>query len=187
MKFTSNLKLRDRLILIVLLPLAGFVSFSIDSLLERRSVANEMEKLEILAELSVKIGSLAHEFQKERGMTAGFLGSEGARFAGELPLQRQESDKKVGELRSNLNNLDINRFDAQMKDSLAKAVKSMGELNTRRNAISSLTMTSQDAFDYYTNVIGMLLSVPAQAATLSSNAEISRSYSAYAGSGLLPG
>jgi len=38
--------------------------FSIDSLLEKNATAAEMKKLESLAELSVKIGSLVHELQK---------------------------------------------------------------------------------------------------------------------------
>jgi methyl-accepting chemotaxis protein len=168
------------LILIVLIPLLGFLYFSIDTLLEKNAVSVEMEKLESLAELSVKIGSLAHEFQKERGMTAGFLGSKGVKFASELPAQRKEADKKFAELKQKLNGMEVSQFGASMKNLIFDAMKSLDELEARRNAISAQAMTSQEAFSFYTNIIDKLLNVPNQATTLSSDAEISRNYSAYA-------
>ena len=47
-----------------------------------------------LTELSVVYSELVHELQKERGMTAGFLGSGGTQFASKLKNQRQDTDKK---------------------------------------------------------------------------------------------
>src|SRR3989338_5767219 len=95
----SHLKVRTKLVLIVIVPLLGLLYFSISNIIERAAVSREMDKLESLVGLSVKIGGLAHELQKERGMTAGFLGSNGVKFANELPAQRGETDKKAGELK----------------------------------------------------------------------------------------
>jgi len=180
MQLFSNIKLRTRLILIVLLPLAGFMYFSIDSLVEKDAVTVEMEKLETLAELSVKIGNLAHELQKERGMTAGFLGSNGVKFAGELTSQRHEADKKLGELKQKLNGLDVNRFGASIKNLIHDASRSLDGLDAKRNAVSAQAITSQEAFGYYSNVIDKLLSIPNQAPTLSSDIDILLPSSAYA-------
>lgn len=41
------------------------------------SASRNLKALDNEAELSTKIGALVHETQKERGMTAGFLGSKG--------------------------------------------------------------------------------------------------------------
>ena len=43
----------------------------------------QWQKLSWIAVLQ-QIGSTVHEFQKERGRTAGFLGSKGAQFSTEL-------------------------------------------------------------------------------------------------------
>ncbi|MDH4215335.1 MAG: nitrate- and nitrite sensing domain-containing protein, partial [Gallionella sp.] len=83
MQFFTKMKLLSRLILIVILPLVGFMSFSIEDIIEKYEIAQEMGNLESLAGLSVKLGDLAHELQKERGMSAGFLGSKGSKFAAE--------------------------------------------------------------------------------------------------------
>lgn len=178
--FFSNLKLRTRLIMIVLLPLVGFIYFSIDSIQEKNSVTVEMEKLEVLAEVSVKIGNLAHELQKERGMTAGFLNSKGVKFASELPVQRNETDKKNEELKQKINGLDLGQFGVSMKATISDATNSLEELAAKRNAVSAQAITSQEAFGYYTKVIDKLIDVPNRAPTLSSDIEIMRPSSAYA-------
>ena len=48
-----------------------------------------------IAELSVSMSSLIHELQKERGLSAGFLGSKGKTFGSELISQRKLSDEKI--------------------------------------------------------------------------------------------
>ena len=179
MQLFSNIKLKTRLILIVLLPLAGFMYFSIDGLLEKNAVAVEMEKLESLAELSVKIGNLVHELQKERGMTAGFLGSKGVKFAGELPAQRTEADKKLAELKLMLGGQDVSVFGASMENLIHDALRSVDELNAKRNAASAQAIISQQAFGFYTNVIDRLLSIPNQAPTHSSDIDVLLPSSAY--------
>ncbi len=99
MSSSSSMKMRTKLILLVAVPLVGLLYFSISSTLEKAGIAREMGKLESLVELSVKIGALAHELQKERGMTAGFMASKGVKFADELPAQRQDTDKRKGDLK----------------------------------------------------------------------------------------
>ena len=180
MQLFNNLKLRTRLILIVLLPLAGFIYFSIESVVDKNAVTVEMSKLEDLAEVSVKIGNLAHELQKERGMTAGFLNSKGVKFASELPIQRNEADKKNEDLKKMLNGLDLSQFGTAMKNTISDATKSLDELVAKRNAVSAQAMTSQEAFGYYTKAIDKLIEVPNQAPTLSSDIDILRPSSAYA-------
>ena len=101
----STLTMRTKLILIVAVPLLGLLYFSISSTIEKAVVASEMGKLESLVDLSVRIGALTHELQKERGMTAGLLGSKGVNFARELPAQSllnlaNELEVKAGEVRN---------------------------------------------------------------------------------------
>ena len=177
----SHLKVRTKLVLIVIVPLLGLLYFSISNIIERAAVSREMDKLESLVGLSVKIGGLAHELQKERGMTAGFLGSNGVKFANELPAQRGETDKKAGELKQALNVFDAELFGAPMKNSLSGVLKNIDELGAKRNAVSAMGIPAPEAVGYYTKTIGMLLDIPNQASTLSSDSQVARLASAYAG------
>ena len=105
MSSLGNLKVRTKLILLVTVPLLGLLYFSISSTIERAVIAREMGKLESLVELSVKIGGLAHELQKERGIGAQqqqpgskavicvcwTVAGQGARRAG-----ARDTDRRVG-------------------------------------------------------------------------------------------
>ena len=43
---------------------------------------------------------LVHELQKERGMSAGFIGSNGAKFASQIRNQRSLTDREIQNLKS---------------------------------------------------------------------------------------
>ena len=175
----STLKMRTKLIFIVLVPLLGLLYFSISSTLEKTGITHEMGRLESLVGLSVKIGNLAHELQKERGMTAGFLGSQGVKFASELPAQRGETDKKAADLKQALAGFDMGQLDLSLKNSLDDVLKDMGEIGAKRTAVTAQTILSPDAVGYYTKTIGKFLNIPSQVPTLSSNSQVARLASAY--------
>ncbi len=78
----------------LVLPLIGALYFSLSTVADRYQLAKEMTSLETLSNFSVRISTLVHETQKERGMTAGFLGSKGTKFVTELPAQRTLIDVK---------------------------------------------------------------------------------------------
>ncbi len=175
----SALRMRTKLILIVLVPLLGLLYFSIGSTIEKAGVTHEMDKLESMVGLSVKIGNLAHELQKERGMTAGFLGSQGAKFASELPAQRSETDKKAADLKQAAASFDAGQFDLSLKNSLDEVMRDMDEIGAKRTAITALTIPAPDAVGFYTRIIGKFLAIPTQTSTLSSNSQIARLASSY--------
>ena len=54
-----------------------------------------IRELKVGVNLSLKASDIVHELQKERGLTAGFLASNGEKFKRELNSQRDNSDKKI--------------------------------------------------------------------------------------------
>lgn len=86
-------------LLLVLGLVMGFLIFnmvqmSYESLSEKKRLAQTMT----LIELSEKLSLFIHETQKERGMSAGFLGSSGKKFGDTLVSQRSLTDKTLKEL-----------------------------------------------------------------------------------------
>src|SRR5487761_214293 len=124
----TQLTTRTKLLLIVLVPLLGLLYFSVNSILEKSAVSKEMSSLESLVSLSVKIGNLAHELQKERGMTAGFIGSDGSKFSSELQEQRKVTDKASNELGQTLMSVENKQIDPSLKSALDEAMQGMSEL-----------------------------------------------------------
>ena len=175
----TQLTTRTKLLLIVLVPLLGLLYFSVNSILEKSAVSKEMSSLESLVSLSVKIGNLAHELQKERGMTAGFIGSDGSKFSSELQEQRKVTDKASNELGQTLMSVENKQIDPSLKSALDEAMQGMSELGEKREAITSLRLPSKDAVGFYTTTISKFLGIPNLVSTLSSNSQIARLASAY--------
>lgn len=72
--------------------------------------ASEMSDINQLVTLGTKISTLVHETQKERGRTAGFMGSRGQSFGKELEQQRLNTNEKAAELQEFLNDFDATQF-----------------------------------------------------------------------------
>lgn len=175
----NALKMKTKLMLIVAIPLLGLLYCTISSTLEKAATAREMEKLASLVDVSVKIGTLVHELQKERGMTASFLGSKGVNYSKELPLQRNETDKKQNDLKNALQVFDANQYGASLKNSVDEALRDVAEIDAKRSAVTALSIPMRDGAGYYTKTIAKLLDIPNRTATLSSNGQIARMASAY--------
>jgi len=173
--FTSSL--RSKLILIAAIPALALLYFAGSGVIERQSTSKEMVKLESLVDVSVKIGALVHEMQKERGMSASFLSSKGVKFAAELPEQRAKTDRTLETLKAALKSFEPDS-DGLMT-LLTAAMSNLSELTAKRGSINALGIDAIQSSAYYSKSIGSLLDVPAQVSTLSSHSEISRLASSY--------
>ncbi len=75
MRMIDRMKFRNKLILLIAFPIAGLLFFSQAWIVEQFSRVDDMRSLSRMSDLSISIGDLIHETQKERGMTSGFLGA----------------------------------------------------------------------------------------------------------------
>lgn len=175
--FASSI--RAKLILMVAIPALALLYFAGSGVIERRAVSKEMVELEALVGVSVKIGALAHELQKERGMSASFLGSNGVKFAAELPVQRNKTDNVLETFQTTLSRFDLSSYSDELKKILDAAQSELAQLGGQRAKISDFGMNGTQSSAYYTKTISALLAVPARVSILSSNSEISRMASAY--------
>ncbi|MDP2793933.1 MAG: methyl-accepting chemotaxis protein [Sulfurisoma sp.] len=174
-----NLRLRTKLLLMVAVPLLGMLWVSAWNTIEKALLARDMGRLQGLVAVATRVGALTHELQKERGMSAGFLGSKGANFAAELPAQREATEQRRKDLAAAVAGFDSSRFGAQLGDLIASGGKALGGLAEKRQAVSSQSITAPNAGAYYTEVIGVLLAVPGQLPALSPDKDIARLASAY--------
>src|SRR5260370_33063606 len=108
-RYIAELRISSKLVLMLLLPL-GFLSFfHTSTILEKANVTKETRDLRWLTSLCVGISALVHETQKERGITAGFVGKETG-FAATLKAHRARTDLKIGALKESLRDFDANRL-----------------------------------------------------------------------------
>ncbi|HZX36649.1 MAG TPA: nitrate- and nitrite sensing domain-containing protein [Thermodesulfobacteriota bacterium] len=179
MKFLNNLKMRDKLILLLVFPIAGLIYFSVQGIRDTHSEVKEMESVENLSSLAVKISALTHEIQKERGATNLFLGSKGTEFVSEVSEQRKESDKRITDLKTFITGFDSEVYGIEFKSSLLSAVSKLDDIKNKRDAAASLDIPADKIFSYYTELVDSMLAVISHMSVLSERSEISNQIAAY--------
>ncbi|WP_240451713.1 methyl-accepting chemotaxis protein [Helicobacter sp. L8] len=175
----NNLKLQSKIILIISIPMVALLSFmfwqlrnTYDSLARNKDLARQIE-------VSKYLSALVHEMQKERGMSAGFLSSNGVQFAKELLVQRRNTDTKLKELKSVL--ASIAHLDASYKQALQRGLASLDNLSQVRNAMESKDKKAlvNSTVSYFTTSIDLFLDSVLQSINIIPNPKISDAVMGY--------
>jgi len=176
MSFT-NLSFRKKIFSLLALPMIGFLWLSISSIIDAITIENEMSTIAPLTELSVVYSELVHELQKERGMTAGFLGSKGTKFSNKLQSQRKNTDQKRSKKEVFWDEGDF-RLD-EIKQLNGTINQSLQKISSIRQQVDTQSISLGEALTYYTQLNKKLLSVAVLNANISSNALITKETIAY--------
>lgn len=179
MIFFKNLTVSTRLFILLVLPLIGLIYVTTYVVSGKMTLVHDLEEIDTLSSLAVKISALVHETQIERGATAGFLGSSGAKFSAELADQRKNTNKKLGELKSFLRGFDKTHYGKEFERYLSEVMGELKGLERKREAVDQLNIAIGGAIAYYTNINSIFLDLIAQTSKLSTNAELSNTITAY--------
>ncbi|MBW3698434.1 methyl-accepting chemotaxis protein [Vibrio sp. T187] len=173
----SEISFKQKIIILLALPILGFLWLSASAISQSVSTTQEMSSLNQLTRLSVVYSELVHELQKERGMTAGYLGSQGQKFGSELQSQRRAADGKRDQRTSFWQSNDIEMSSiTQLNQAISQ---SLNNIDSIRRQVDSQSIALSDALAYYTQLNAKLLSVSGLIADLSSDSEITRETVAY--------
>jgi methyl-accepting chemotaxis protein len=162
--------LSSHLSLLVLLPcimLGGVISYDVYHSYNRMQNAYDTE---YNAFMSHGVLSLVHEVQKERGATAGFIGSKGQLFSSKMKLQRSEVDKTLAQLRKDSKNWDLSK---SMQAVFADVLRPFSDLADTRRDIDNNNINLSDALRFYTNINKLGLHSVGSASKLSNDPIIS--------------
>ena len=175
-----NLSIRFQLFGSLLIPIIALLVFSSNLLMIKIKVNNEMSKYSSVTEFAVKISNLVHETQKERGASAGFLGSRGEKFGDVLKKQRALTDEKLGIVETYISSFDFENFDARFSIDFQEGMKELSRLKEIRQKVDSFNITVQEEVAYYTKINGLMLSAVGDIGFMMTDAEISKELNAYA-------
>lgn len=177
----SNISIKTKILLLFLIPTIALVyQVSVRSF-EKYSVLQEDKVTEKYIELSVALASLVHESQKERGVTAGFLGSHGKKFADKLSTQRAATDAKAKALSAevaHIQNMGL-KVASDFKTDLAASMKQLSKLQTIRSQITTLSISKSKAIGFYTHMNNMMIETISAVIKESSNRNLVARLSAY--------
>jgi methyl-accepting chemotaxis protein len=152
----KNSRIRTKILMMLVLPISGMLYFSTVSTISLLGIVKASQSTQALIRLSVGAGNLAHELQRERGMSAGFIGSKGANYVSELPKQRQQTDERLAEFKVILQKVEAS---GEMLKASGQAETSLAELASKRLKISALEVKGTESFAFFTTTIDMLLNL----------------------------
>lgn len=179
MNLISNLSIRNKILVMLLLPFMALIYFSVSGSIEKLNVSAELDDVQVLSSLAVKMSNLVHETQKERGFTAAFLGSKGTTFVRELPQQQQVTDEKKKDLYTFLEDFDSSNYGKIFQTQLDNSLRDLSKLNDIRSRISSQSILASEAIGYYSNMNDTFLGSLREMQKLSSNGEITTLITGY--------
>nr|CRH05659.1 putative bifunctional Nitrate/nitrite sensing protein NIT, Methyl-accepting chemotaxis protein [Candidatus Magnetococcus massalia] len=176
----KQLSLATRFIIILLLPLLGLSWFGVQGVIAKHDLYIKMEEIQTLSGLAVRASAMVHETQKERGMTAGFLGSKGKKFATELPDHRRNStNPKAAELRDYIKQVDLTIYGTAFTQALNSAMGQLDGLGTIRDQVSDQSIAAGRAIGYYTRMNGAFLDLIGSMSKLAPDVETASQVAAY--------
>ena len=153
------------------------VGIAIKKSIEEARVVTQAKELNILSQ---KLSLLIHETQKERGASAGFLGSKGKKFADILPKQRVLTNTRKKELNKYLSTLDLSLFSKDLRSEIEGFTSEINRINQIRSRIDSLSISVKDEVSYYTNMNKKILNIVSLTARLANAPELIKALASYA-------
>ena len=175
----SKLSIKQKLIAIMLIPLVIVILLAAKLAYDSYRSLENLKSLEKGVILSTKIGALVHETQKERGMTAGFIGSKGVKFKDELPRQREEVNKQITFLNEFLSDFDKSKYSDDFIKNLNSGLEKLKDLQGVRNSVNSLNIAAPIAIAYYTDTNTLLLNTLGTIVKFSNSPNVTKELGSY--------
>ncbi len=174
-------RFKGKALLIAILSLLAIGALSYQLVTSSYTEYVKSQKLKTSIEIAERVSLLVHELQKERGRTAGFLGSGGKTFVQELQEQRQETDKKIALLRDVLSKETLQALPLKVREFFINLLnEKIPQLTEIRNQVDNLSIPLDRAIKFYTELDNELIDSIGLLSSESTNPEITRELLAYA-------
>lgn len=171
----DNFRISTRIFALAIIPLLAFLFFAFNAVIEKRAIVVEMEKIEQLSTMAGTFGRFVHELQKERGASAGFLGSKGKAFADKVIAQRKNTDEKFIEIPDALSLGEK----LGLQSAITKIRKRLDELPDMRKQIDAQQVSVAQEVGYYSKLNSDLLASIAAMTKISQDIKMSNKISSF--------
>lgn len=164
--------MKNKLFLLSSLALLVIFAYSIKIADNAYSLYFNSIRTNAIIELSVKLSSVLHEIQKERGASAGHLGYKGEKFTNILLSQQKQTDKKIKELKEFYKRSFIPEIEIVKKINL-------DSVNEIRKKINLHLVTVKTAVDFYTSLNKEIIDTISYFSTIPQDVEVGTDFSSF--------
>lgn len=158
MSWIYRISMRMKLFIALFPLLLALIWFAGSGMLSRIGTERQMDTIGQLTTLARSTGDVVYQLQRERGMSAGFIGARGQQFRDEILVQRKLTDDALVKLNQALARTDTNLIQGNIAATLKMFKDNIQSLDATRNAISALNIEASKSTQFYTQTISGLLS-----------------------------
>ncbi len=170
---------RQNLLIIAAAPLLMALILGYRSLGEASRECTAAEDVAAMSEISVRVGSLVHQIQKERGLTAGFLSAGSDKLRGMLADQRRTTDTELEGLRQALEAEGEDDLPGAFHEGLQAALADLGGLAEIRSSVDRQSIEPDRAIGFYTKIDSQFLDAVGEMAHVAPSTELATRARAY--------
>ncbi len=175
----DNFSIRMKMILMVFIPAVVIFVLLASNAYKHYEQVQELSKIEEATTLATKISAMVHNTQKERGASAGFVGSGGKKFIDTMPSIRKDTDATRAEMEAFYKTMDMSKYPQAMQNQMNDAMNRLSQLDATRASISSLEYNVPKTVGYYTPLNGAFIDTIAYIAKMSSDKQMTTSLTAF--------
>jgi len=174
------MSIKAKLLLVLGIVMSFLVLNIVQATYDALQQKERLKETEALVILSEKLSLVLHETQKERGMSAGFIGSNGKKFGDTLPKQRGITDETFKAYVAYAQTLDLSKYPLSLKKEIDALKEASSKLGSIRQQIDAQGISLKNAIAYYTMMNSKILSITDVVPTVSEVAELVKVLASYA-------
>jgi methyl-accepting chemotaxis protein len=179
LKFLRRMSIKNKVRMLSFFPLVFIIFLSVYIDIGIYKKVSNLEHMNEIANLNTKISLLLHETQKERGASAGFIGSSGEKFKDTLETQTQTTNQIIEEFTKIVKAINNSYYPPNSKTLIDKVLVELSNIENIRTQVSTLKIESKNAIAYYTNINTTLLNFIALTSTIAKNEKDIKNITAY--------
>lgn len=168
----GDIRVRTKLYLFMLIPIFTMIALISGAIGEKYSEKSEFLAIYRFSAVVFDIADLVHELQKERGLSAGFVGSKGTLYSDALTKQRQQTQQRLKLLKQRLKNVDPQNHYWGLQNQFNLLLIELQRLPDIRYQIDQLD--SGKHFDYYSNINEIAIGITRYLQVKSQDLKLSR-------------
>ena len=167
MQFINDIPLKTKLAIMVLIPTVALLYLAQSEIRRTSVLKSQGENIIALSQVAVSASAMVHELQKERGMSAGYIGSRGAQFSSQLVGQRKVTDERISDFKEVIGSFDHQRFGSAFASALGDGMSDLDRISDMRASITTFSVPLGEALGFYTGANAKFLGLAAYLPKLS--------------------
>ncbi len=179
MRFINNINLKNKLILILVVPMIGMVVFSFMLYQPANEEADNAARMAQLTKLAVVANHSVDHLQDELDTTAQFIKARGKQYGQALKNLHRKTDQVIEDFNATLDTMDTQAYAEGFAQYVNNLLNDMARLPATRESIMDRKLNGRKAETYYNEMVDDMLGLIEMMPRLSFDKEIANASNAY--------